>query len=354
MRSWRLIAMFAVLAATVGMLVPAAHSAVNCERDSAWGTNRSDLALQVIDLTNQHRATLGLVPLAASPTLTASALWKSGHMAEHGYFDHNDFAFAPLASTRSWSDRIRRDCDYPGSGFGENIAYGYATPAAVMAGWLNSPGHRANIEERSFRAIGVGVVASSSGRIYWTQNFGSSVDGGSPPQPPTTPPPGPTPPPPAPAPQPPTPQPPAPAPPQPVPPTEAPPQTAPLDPSEGAETPESTDKTGTAALTVAGYKVRAAKIRAGKRFKARMIVHRKRRAAGVKKLAVRCPARLASGRRLRVVSSELRAIRGSRLEASCIWRIPARAIGVRLAARIIVAGRGDLARIAFRARVRGR
>ena len=62
-------------------------------------------------------------------------------------------------------------------GWGENIAYGYASPDAVMAGWLNSPGHRANIENASFRAIGIGVVRASNGTYYWTQNFGTLADG---------------------------------------------------------------------------------------------------------------------------------------------------------------------------------
>ena len=47
-----------------------------------------------------------------------------------------------------------------------------------MAAWLNSPGHRANIENASFRAIGIGVVVTSSG-TYWTQNFGTLADGSS-------------------------------------------------------------------------------------------------------------------------------------------------------------------------------
>ena len=51
---------------------------------------------------------------------------------------------------------------------GENIAMGYATPAAVVAGWMNSAGHRANILNSSYTKIGVGYVAD--GR-YWKQQF---------------------------------------------------------------------------------------------------------------------------------------------------------------------------------------
>ena len=51
---------------------------------------------------------------------------------------------------------------------GENIAQGYRTPEAVMNGWMNSSGHRANILNASYTQIGVGYVADGN---YWTQMF---------------------------------------------------------------------------------------------------------------------------------------------------------------------------------------
>ena len=51
---------------------------------------------------------------------------------------------------------------------GENIAMGYQTPEAVVDGWMNSDGHRANILNASFTQIGVGYVADGH---YWTQMF---------------------------------------------------------------------------------------------------------------------------------------------------------------------------------------
>ena len=47
-----------------------------------------------------------------------------------------------------------------------------------MTAWLNSSGHRANIENASYRAIGIGVARASNGTYYWTQNFGTLADGG--------------------------------------------------------------------------------------------------------------------------------------------------------------------------------
>ncbi len=55
---------------------------------------------------------------------------------------------------------------------GENIASGYPTAAAVMRGWMHSEGHRANILNRRFKKIGLGVATSRDGTKYWVQNFG--------------------------------------------------------------------------------------------------------------------------------------------------------------------------------------
>lgn len=119
---------------------------------------------------NAHRASLGLGSLSISPALTASALWKSRHMAYLGYFAHDDPA-PPLA--RTFEVRIAQ-CGYPSGGLAENIGRGYPSPGAVMEGWLNSPGHRTNIENPDYRAIGVG--AASGGELLWTQTFGTEPD----------------------------------------------------------------------------------------------------------------------------------------------------------------------------------
>ncbi|MBA2460357.1 MAG: hypothetical protein H0V45_01100 [Actinobacteria bacterium] len=162
---------------------PAVAGAVvgDCAPGANWGTLRQDLANQVVQLVNQHRASLGLTQLMVTTPLTDAAVWKSRHMAFYGYLQHADPA-PPVA--RSVSDRLLA-CGYPSTsaGWGENIAYGYATANAVMQGWLNSPGHRANIENASYRAIGVGAAASSLGTIYWTQDFGTSTTGGATPPP---------------------------------------------------------------------------------------------------------------------------------------------------------------------------
>ena len=55
---------------------------------------------------------------------------------------------------------------------GENVAYGYATGRAVVRGWMDSPGHRANILEPRFRLLGMAARRSDDGRWYAAQVFG--------------------------------------------------------------------------------------------------------------------------------------------------------------------------------------
>ena len=167
----------------LGAATPARAAVGNCTPDAAWGVADATLASQVVALVNQHRQALGLATLAVSPTLTASADWKSLHMGYYGYLQHDDPA-PPVA--RTVSDRLAA-CAYPiGTvGWGENIAYGYATPQAVMTAWLNSSGHRANIENPSYRAIGVGVARGLNGLYYWTQDFGTLLDSATTPPVPT-------------------------------------------------------------------------------------------------------------------------------------------------------------------------
>jgi uncharacterized protein YkwD len=185
---WTAAALLALLVLSVGITqARPAHAAIvgDCTPGADWGTLNGTYADQVLALVNQRRAALGLTALVVSPTLTKSASWKSLHMARYAYMTHDDPA-PPVA--RTTADRLQT-CGYPiGSvGWGENIAYGYATPDAVMTAWLNSSGHRANIENASYRAIGIGVARNSAGTYYWTQNFGTLADGDAPPPPPPAP-----------------------------------------------------------------------------------------------------------------------------------------------------------------------
>ena len=153
---------------------PATSLAGDCTPDASWKPARTDLANAVIKLVNAHRASLGLRQLAVSPTLTRSAVWKARHMATYRYMAHDDPA-PPVA--RSVGERIAA-CGYSGA-WGENIAEGYPTAASVVAGWLGSPGHKANIENPSYTVTGSGAAIATGGITLWAQDFGTSNDSGS-------------------------------------------------------------------------------------------------------------------------------------------------------------------------------
>ncbi len=116
---------------------------------------------QVVELVNRERAKYGLKPLTENWQLSRVARYKSQDMCDRRYFSHTSPTFgSPFDMIKSFGISYRTA--------GENIAMGYKTPAAVVEGWMNSPGHRANILNGAFTQIGVGYVANGS---YWTQMF---------------------------------------------------------------------------------------------------------------------------------------------------------------------------------------
>ena len=116
---------------------------------------------EVIRLVNEIRIENGLRPLTYDWELSRVARYKSQDMKDNKYFSHTSPVYgSPFQMMKSFGIKYRSA--------GENIAKGYATPEAVVEGWMNSSGHRANILNSSFTHIGVGYVAE--GR-YWTQMF---------------------------------------------------------------------------------------------------------------------------------------------------------------------------------------
>ncbi|MGW5034594.1 sigma-70 family RNA polymerase sigma factor [Streptomyces nigra] len=122
---------------------------------------------QVVALVNKERAAAGCGPLAEDSLLDKSAQAHSADMAARDFFDHTNPDGADPGQ------RITA-AGYRWSTYGENIAMGQQTPEAVMESWMNSPGHRANILNCSFKDIGVGVHEGPGGP-WWTQNFGAKL-----------------------------------------------------------------------------------------------------------------------------------------------------------------------------------
>ena len=127
---------------------------------------------QVLNLVNQYRAQNGLSALILSQELDQTADKYANRMATGDFFSHND----PNGSTPF--TRMRAE-GYQYTTAGENIAAGYATPESVVQGWINSPGHRANILNANYKHMGIGYayLANDTGSVnyrhYWVQTFGA-------------------------------------------------------------------------------------------------------------------------------------------------------------------------------------
>ncbi|MBZ9643906.1 CAP domain-containing protein, partial [Streptomyces sp. PSKA30] len=123
-------------------------------------------AAEVVELTNRERTRAGLPPLAVDPVLTAAAQAHSADMVARDFYSHT----APDGS-QPW-DRAAAAGSTRRS-IGENIACGQRSPAEVVTGWMNSPGHRANILKPGFTHLGIGFAGGGRAGTYWTQLFGA-------------------------------------------------------------------------------------------------------------------------------------------------------------------------------------
>lgn len=123
----------------------------------------------VVSLTNQHRAAAGLAPLTFNSTLTNMALVKAQDMIGKGYFAH-------VSPSGVGVSDLARQVGYAYLLIGENLALGnFKNDSVLVQGWMDSPGHRANILKPQFTEIGVAVIEGThDGTHVWyaVQEFG--------------------------------------------------------------------------------------------------------------------------------------------------------------------------------------
>ncbi|MFJ2263827.1 CAP domain-containing protein [Streptomyces sp. NPDC087844] len=121
---------------------------------------------EVVALTNAERAAAGLPPLAGDPLLTRAAQAHSTDMVARAFYSHTSPDGSEPWHRAAAAGSTRRT-------IGENIACGQRSPAEVVRGWMDSPGHRANILKPAFTHLGVGFAGGGSAGTYWTQLFGA-------------------------------------------------------------------------------------------------------------------------------------------------------------------------------------
>lgn len=160
-------------------------SGENCQNTSLMPSEANIVSIReaTLCLINRERSRAGEQPLRPDGALEDSAQGHSTSMAVHGYFEHVSPGGSTPLSRMQESGYLSSST--PGYMVGENIAWGSgtdATPAAIVAAWMASPPHRANILQGEFRDTGMGVsphlpssfAGGQAGAIY-TEDFGVKI-----------------------------------------------------------------------------------------------------------------------------------------------------------------------------------
>ena len=122
-------------------------------------------AQEIIDLTNKARAKQKLPPLKPNPLLFKSAKVTAELLAKQKKSEH-------VINGKDPGQRID-DVKYNWEECGENLAdWDRLDPKRIVEGWLNSPVHRAEIMNKAFNEIGIGIVKIGKGDYYYVQHFG--------------------------------------------------------------------------------------------------------------------------------------------------------------------------------------
>lgn len=133
------------------------------------GAKPRDWRADMLRLINAERRKAGAPPLCLNKKLSAAAAAHSADQAARQTLSHVG-GDGSNAGTRM--DRA----GYRWQTWAENVAQGYASVPAVMAGWLASPGHRANLLNPAFRHIGLARAGDAArGGPWWTQSFGAGA-----------------------------------------------------------------------------------------------------------------------------------------------------------------------------------
>lgn len=114
-----------------------------------YATNVSGQLL--LDNTNDERAKSGEAPLTFSPILAEAAQAKANDMAARNYWSHET-----PDGKQPWAFIDATGYKYAAAG--ENLAYGFGTSAEVVAAWMGSDEHRANILNGAFQEVGFATV----------------------------------------------------------------------------------------------------------------------------------------------------------------------------------------------------
>lgn len=132
----------------------------NLNEENSELVNELNIVDAILTLVNQHRQNQGLSPLSKNSTAEQLAIDHTKYMISINQINHDDF------EQRSGVLNDQENA----TASAENVARFYQDAQSVVDGWLNSSGHRNNIEG-NYTHTGIAAIKDENGRYYYTQLF---------------------------------------------------------------------------------------------------------------------------------------------------------------------------------------
>ncbi|MEP1488101.1 MAG: CAP domain-containing protein [Algibacter sp.] len=118
------------------------------------------IEVEILELINNHRLSMGLNPLSDMPVVKSVAYSHTDYMVDNNQVSHDNFF------TRS--DYLKENAG--AKKVSENVAYGYTSAESVVKAWIKSEGHKANIEG-DYSNFDISAEKSEEGKWYYTNIF---------------------------------------------------------------------------------------------------------------------------------------------------------------------------------------
>lgn len=123
--------------------------------------NYVQMDYEIVELINAHRISIGLNTINLLDPASKEAISHNQYMIEQGRISHDNFGSrAQVLMNEANAKKVS-----------ENVGYGYSSAQAVVEAWLNSEGHKKNIEDAAITHIGISSKTNSEGKYYYTNIF---------------------------------------------------------------------------------------------------------------------------------------------------------------------------------------
>lgn len=142
------------------LILCTALSCSNDDNNPNETSNEISVADEVLKLVNEYRSEKGLKPLTKNNTAEELAIDHTRYMISKNDISHDNF--------NSRGDVLNKKENAVSTA--ENVASFYPDAKSVVAGWINSDGHRKNIEG-NYTYTGIAAIKDENGKYYYTQLF---------------------------------------------------------------------------------------------------------------------------------------------------------------------------------------